>query len=69
MSGHDWGERLKLVDLDEVLEGTRSEEECLSLLQRHGGGELRLLIIVSQVSYLVEGTVWDGIEGGGGRCW
>ena len=65
MCGHDGREGLQFVHLDEVLERARGEEERLSLLQWHGGGELRLLVIVSEMSNLIEST---GRVGGEGVC-
>ena len=56
MCGHDGGERLQLVHLDEVLERPRGKEERLPLLQWHGRREFRLLVIIPEMSYLIEST-------------
>lgn len=62
LTGHDGRQVLLLVHQHQVLQGPRLEEEGVSLLQGHGGGELRLLVIVAQVGDLVQ--VAEGDEGG-----
>lgn len=61
LTGHDGGKVLLFVHQHQVFERPRLEEEGVSLLQRHRRGELRLLVVVAQVSDLVEIT--EGIRG------
>lgn len=56
LAGHDGRQTVQLVNKHEVSECSSSEEECVSLLQRHAATKLRLIVIVSQVSYLVQVT-------------
>ena len=51
---HDGRERVEFVDEDEILEWTRSEEESVAFLQRHGRRELRLVVVVAQMSDLIQ---------------
>ena len=60
LASHDWREALEFVNLDEVLEWSWREEEGLSLLQLHGGGELGLIVIITKVGNLVQGTAGGG---------
>ena len=52
----DGRQAFHLIDSIEILECTRREEECVAFLQRHGAAKLRLVVVVAQVSDLVEIT-------------
>lgn len=54
LAGHDGRQALLLVHQHEVLQGPRLEEEGVSLLQRHRGGELGFLVVVPKVGDLVK---------------
>ena len=53
---HDWRQAVHLVNHHKVLQHARSKEERVALLQRHRAAELRLIIIITQVCYLVQVT-------------
>ena len=54
VAAKDRGERLQLVDQDQVPELPGREEEGVALLERHRGAELGLVVVVTEVSDLVE---------------
>ena len=54
MAAENGRERLELVNKNEILELSRSEEEGVALLERHRRAELRLIIVIAQVSDLVQ---------------
>ena len=54
MAAKDRGKRLQLVDQDQVPELPWREEEGVALLERHRGAELGLVVVVTEVSDLVE---------------
>lgn len=56
LTGHDGGQVLLFINQHQILEGTGLEEEGVPFFQRHGRGELRLLIIITQVGNLVKVT-------------
>lgn len=47
---------VQLIHQHQVLERSRLKKERISFLKRHGRRELWLLIIITQVSYLVQVT-------------
>ena len=59
MGSHNGREGLQFVYLDEILEWARGKEESLSFLKLHGRGELRLLVVVTKMSNLIESTAED----------
>lgn len=52
-------QRFQFVDENEISELSRREEEGVTLLQRHRRTELRFVIVVAQVSNLVQVTVGE----------
>lgn len=56
LTGHDGRQALLFIHQHQVLERPGLEEEGVSLLQRHGRGELGLVIIIPQVGDLVKVT-------------
>jgi len=54
LRGDDRGKRGQFIHQNQVLEGTRRKEKRFTLLQGHGGTELWLVIIVTQVGNLVK---------------
>lgn len=56
LAGHNGGKILLLIHKHQVLEGSWLEEKSVSFLQRHSGRELWFIIIISQVSNLVQIT-------------
>ena len=51
---HDGREGIQLIHEDQIFERPRSEEERVTFLQRHGRGELRLVVVVAQMSNLIQ---------------
>ena len=53
---HDRRQTVHLIDHDEVLQHARSKEERVAFLEWHGAAELRLIIVITQVCYLIQVT-------------
>ena len=54
MAAKDWRKGVQLIDQNMVPELSRCKEEGVTLLQRHRGAELRLVIVVAQMCNLVQ---------------
>ncbi len=62
LTRHDRREALQFIHLDEVLEGAWRKEKRLPLLQLHGRGEFRFVVVVAKVRDLVQGTAGGGAQ-------
>lgn len=56
LTKQDRRQTVQLIHQHQVLERSWLEKESVSFLQGHGGGELRLLVVISQMGYLVQVT-------------
>jgi len=53
---HDRRQAVHLINHNEVLQHARSKEERVTLLKWHGAAELRLVIVITKVCYLIQVT-------------
>ena len=61
LAGQNGRQGIDLVDKNQITKWPWSEEERVAFLQRHGGRELWFVIVVSQMSDLVQVTETERI--------
>ena len=49
-------QRVQLINQDQISERARGEEKGIALFQRHGRRKFRLLVVIAQMSNLVQIT-------------